>query len=116
MSIKQILKSKILLYLAYLLAAINVVGYINMGSFECLAVFALAYYILTLLNIKNTTLEIFGALLVSNIIFGCGRMSEGFKEGAKGKKNKIEEVLDIAKGAAKGAAEGAAEDATNEEE
>ena len=111
MSIKQILKSKILLYLAYLLAAINVVGYINMGSFECLAVFALAYYILTLLNIKNTTLEIFGALLVSNIIFGCGRMSEGFKEGAEGankekkeKKNRIdvEKLLDAARDATNG--------------
>lgn len=79
MNVNKILKSKMLLYVAYVLAAINVVGYASIGSFECLAVFGVAFYVLRHCT-KNMALQIFGGLLVSNVVFGCGRVRESFKE------------------------------------
>ena len=80
MNVNKILKNKMLCYVAYVLALINIVGYINLGSFECLAVFGVAFYVLRHFT-KNVTLQIFGGLLVSNVVFGCGRVREGMKEG-----------------------------------
>ena len=76
MNVNKILKHKMLLYVAYFLAVVNIIGYVNLGSFECLAVFGVAFYILTHCT-KNVALQIFGGLLVSNVVFGCGRMREG---------------------------------------
>tara|TARA_B100000989_G_scaffold266186_1_gene219498 strand:+ start:94 stop:399 length:306 start_codon:yes stop_codon:yes gene_type:complete len=80
MNVNKILKNKMLCYVAYVLALINIVGYINLGSFECLAVFGVAFYVLRHFT-KNVTLQIFGGLLVSNVVFGCGRVREGMKKG-----------------------------------
>ncbi len=80
MNVNKILKSKILLYVAYALALINVLGYASIGSFECLAVFGVAFYVLRHCT-KNLALQIFGGLLVSNVVFGCGRVRESFREG-----------------------------------
>ena len=82
MNVNKLLKNKMLLYVAYGLAVINILGYVNLGSFECLAVFGIAFYILRHFT-KNMTLQIFGGLLVSNVVFGCGRVREGMKEGNK---------------------------------
>ena len=86
MNVNKILKSKMLLYVAYVLAAINVVGYASIGSFECLAVFGVAFYVLRHCT-KNMALQIFGGLLVSNVVFGCGRVRESFKEASENMKS-----------------------------
>lgn len=92
MNVNKILKNKMLCYVAYVLALINIVGYINLGSFECLAVFGVAFYVLRHFT-KNVTLQIFGGLLVSNVVFGCGRVREGLNNNNKKKKNAVEQMM-----------------------
>ena len=97
MNVNKLLKNKMLLYVAYGLAIINILGYVNLGSFECLAVFGIAFYILRHFT-KNMTLQIFGGLLVSNVVFGCGRVREGMEhENNDDKKKKNTNLNDAQK-------------------
>ena len=96
MNVNKILKHKMLLYVAYFLAVINIIGYVNLGSFECLAVFGVAFYILTHCT-KNVALQIFGGLLVSNVVFGCGRMREGMEKNKKEKPTLLDNIKKAAK-------------------
>ena len=38
------LKSKYLYYVALALMAVNILGYVSLGSMECILVFSVAYY------------------------------------------------------------------------
>jgi len=78
MKLEKLVKNKYLYYAAVALMAINVVGYIAMGSIECVVVFGVAAYLSNQFT-KNNTLDIFVALFVSNVIFGCGRVKEGLE-------------------------------------
>jgi len=80
MNTDKILKSNLLLTVICVITAINLIGYVSIAAYECLLVFVLAGYAL-----KNFTpyisLQLFGGLLIANILFGCGRarnMNEGF--------------------------------------
>lgn len=83
MKFDKLLKNKYLHYAAVALMVINVLGYVAMGSIECILVLGGAAYLAHHFT-KNRTADIFIGLFVANILFGCGRLREGMKDtGAK---------------------------------
>jgi len=80
MNFNNMLKNKYLYYAAVALMVINVLGYVSLGSIECVLVLGGAAYLANHFT-KNRTVDIFVGLFVSNILFGCGRLKEGFVEG-----------------------------------
>ena len=92
MKLEKILKSKYLHYVALFLLVVNVIGYISLGSMECILVLAVAYYASHHLT-KNRTLDIFLAIFVANMVFGCGRIKEGY-EGLDTKAGKLASECD----------------------
>uniref|UniRef100_A0A6C0EQ49 Uncharacterized protein n=1 Tax=viral metagenome TaxID=1070528 RepID=A0A6C0EQ49_9ZZZZ len=82
MNFNNVLKSKYLYYAAVALMVINVLGYVSLGSIECVLVLGGAAYLANQFT-KNRTVDIFIGLFVSNILFGCGRLKEGFDGGNK---------------------------------
>ena len=87
MKLEKALKSKALYYVALVLMVVNVLGYVAVGSVECIIVFAITYYLSNSYT-KNQSLDILIGLFVANVIFGCGRVKEGFEEGAVGNAKK----------------------------
>ena len=87
MKLNKIMKSDTLYYVALALMVINVLGYVSVGSVECVIVFAIASYLSNMYT-KNRSLDILIGLFVSNIVFGCGRVKEGMENPVK----KIEKV------------------------
>lgn len=81
MNIHNLLTSKPLYWIAMVLMVINILGYISIGSFECVIVFAIGYYVSNHFTKKYQALDILAGIFASNVIFGCGRIKEGFKEG-----------------------------------
>jgi len=79
MKLEKILKSKLLFYVAVVLMIVNVVGYVSVGSMECVVIFAVSTYISNHFT-KNRAVDILAGLFIANILFGCGRVKEGFKE------------------------------------
>ena len=88
MKVDRILKSKVLFYGAVVLMIVNVVGYVSVGSMECVIVFAVATYVANHFT-KNRALDIFIGLFIANVLFGCGRVKEGFQSDA----DKLKEVM-----------------------
>ncbi len=88
MKLEKALKSKALYYVALVLMVVNVLGYVSVGSVECIIVFAITYYLSNSYT-KNQSLDILVGLFVANVIFGCGRVREGFEEGAASKADKL---------------------------
>jgi len=88
MKLDKILKSKVLYYVALVLMVINVLGYVSLGSTECVVIFGITTYIANMFT-KNRSLDILCGLFVANVVFGCGRVKEGF-EGLEVKKEKLE--------------------------
>lgn len=82
MKFEKIIKNKYLYYAACVLAAINLLGYVSQGSMECIIVFGIATYAAHHFT-KNRAVDIFAGLFASNILFGCGRIKEGFHTGAQ---------------------------------
>ena len=76
MNFNNVLKSKYLYYAAVALMVINVLGYVSLGSIECVLALGGAAYLANHFT-KNRTVDIFIGLFVSNILFGCGRLKEG---------------------------------------
>ena len=93
LNMKSLLKNKYVLYAVSALAAINVLGYLSIGSVECLAVFAASVLACQQYN-KNMIVCLLVALFAANVVFGCGRIKENFEgmahgeEEPKGKKPK----------------------------
>lgn len=77
MKLEKALKSKALYYVALVLMVVNVLGYVSVGSVECVIVFAVTYYLSNSYT-KNQSLDILIGLFVANVVFGCGRVREGF--------------------------------------
>jgi hypothetical protein len=88
MKLDKILKSKVLYYVALVLMVINVLGYVSLGSTECVVIFGITTYLANMFT-KNRSLDILCGLFVANVVFGCGRVKEGF-EGLEVKKEKLE--------------------------
>ena len=78
MKLDKILKSKVLYYVALVLMVINVLGYVSLGSTECVIIFGITTYLANMFT-KNRSLDILCGLFVANVIFGCGRIKEGFE-------------------------------------
>ena len=104
MKVDRILKSKVLFYGAVVLMIVNVVGYVSVGSMECVIVFAVATYVANHFT-KNRALDIFIGLFIANVLFGCGRVKEGFqsdteklKEVMANQATKLKEALNCPKG------------------
>lgn len=76
MNVNSLLKSPALGWVANALMIINILGYISVGSIECIVIFAVAYYLLKHVT-KNHNLVILGGLLVSNVLLGCGVTNYG---------------------------------------
>lgn len=88
MKLDKILKSKVLYYVALVLMVINVLGYVSLGSTECVVIFGITTYLANMFT-KNRSLDILCGLFVANVVFGCGRVKEGF-EGVEAKEKKLE--------------------------
>ena len=76
MKLEKILKSQVLYYVALVLMVVNIIGYVSIGSMECIVVFAISYYLSNHYT-KNQAVDILVGLFVSNVVFGCGRVREG---------------------------------------
>jgi hypothetical protein len=87
MKLNKIMKSDMFYYVAVVLMVVNILGYVSVGSIECVIVFAIATYLSNMYT-KNRPLDILIGLFVSNIVFGCGRVKEGMENPEK----KIEKV------------------------
>ena len=80
---QSVLKNKYVLYAVSALAVLNVLGYLSIGSMECLGVFALTALVCQQYQ-KNMTICLLAAIFAANVVFGCGRIKENFTEGALG--------------------------------
>lgn len=76
MKLEKILKSQGLYYVALVLMIVNVLGYVSVGSIECIIVFAVSYYLSNSYT-KNQSVDILVGLFAANVVFGCGRVREG---------------------------------------
>jgi hypothetical protein len=81
LNMQNVLKNKYVLYAVSALAVLNVLGYLSIGSMECLGVFALTALVCQQYN-KNMTVCLLAAIFAANVVFGCGRIKENFTEGA----------------------------------
>ena len=97
MKVPALLKNKYVCYALMALAALNVIGYVTVKAWECLALFSLAGYSAHC-YCKNVSLAILAALFVANFVFGCGRVKEGFEDAMKGP---VEHMADIVESADK---------------
>lgn len=88
MKLEKALKSKALYYVALVLMVVNVLGYVSVGSVECVIVFAVTYYLSNSYT-KNQSLDILIGLFVANVVFGCGRVREGFEDDSAGALKKV---------------------------
>jgi len=82
MQVPKVFKNKYVCYAVYALAVINILGYLGMKSYECLALFGLCAYSANC-YCKDKVCAILAGLFVANFVFGCGRLKEnfgGFKE------------------------------------
>ena len=77
MQIPSVLKNKYVKYAVTALAVINVLGYLSVKSYECLALFGLSVYSANC-YCKNMTCGILAGLFVANFVFGCSRIAENF--------------------------------------
>ena len=130
MKFEKLLSNKNVLYLVVALAILCSLGYICVSSYECLAVFVIAYFI-SCNYIKNKIICLLIALFLSNFIFGCsmsfkGRFFENFNGSLgpvrnthlAGEMNKVVDAVGGAAGkaAAEAAANSGASKATQDEE
>ena len=82
MKLNKMIKGDAFYYVTLALMVINVLGYVSVGSVECVIVFGIATYLSNMWT-KNRALDILVGLFVSNIVFGCGRVKEGMESGAE---------------------------------
>ena len=83
MKVPGLLKNKYVFYGLAVLAVLNIVGYVSVRAYECLALFVLTAYSAHS-YCKNESLAVLAALFVANFVFGCGRVKEGFEDAIKG--------------------------------
>ena len=93
MKVPGILKNKYVCYALMALAALNVIGYLTVKAWECLALFVLAGYS-AYCYCKDKSCAILAALFVANFVFGCGRVKEGFEEALKEPEQNMKDAKD----------------------
>jgi len=83
MKVPALLKNKYVCYALLALATLNIIGYVSVKAWECLALFVLAGYS-CYCYCKNVGCSVLAAIFVANFVFGCGRVKEGFEDALKG--------------------------------
>ena len=96
MKVPSLLKNKYVFYGLAVLAVMNVIGYVSVRAYECLALFVLTAYSAHC-YCKNESLAVLAALFVANFVFGCGRVKEGFEEAINGPGEHLEKAKEEAK-------------------
>ena len=99
MKVPGLLKNKYVFYGLAVLAVLNIVGYVSVRAYECLALFVLTAYSAHC-YCKNESLAVLAALFVANFVFGCGRVKEGFEDAMKGPVEKMTEAAGLLREAA----------------
>lgn len=118
MKVPSLLKNKYVFYGLAVLAVLNVVGYVSVRAYECLALFVLTAYSAHC-YCKNESLAVLAALFVANFVFGCGRVKEGMEDMMKGPKEHMEDAAEsaaVAEGMCNAAAMSGASDAADAEQ
>lgn len=108
MKIPAIFKNKVLYYVVLAFSVLNVLGYVSMKAWECLALFSLTAYIVNT-QVDNVTVGLLAGIFVANFIFSCGRVKEGIDKTLQKPEDDVkdaEESLQAAEDKAKSCAEG----------
>ena len=92
MKVPGILKNKYVFYALAALAVLNIVGYVSVQAWECLALFALTGYSAHC-YCNNKACAILAALFVANFVFGCGRVKEGMEDMLKSAEDHMADVV-----------------------
>lgn len=100
MQVPTLFRNKYVRWVAIFLAVINVLGYLSVKAYECLALFGLTAYSMNC-YCKNSVCSILAGLFVSNFVFGCSRVKEGLESIVGGSQAKMQQAADKALDAAK---------------
>ena len=92
MKVPGILKNKYVFYALAALAVLNVVGYVSVQAWECLALFSLTAYSAHC-YCNNKACAILAALFVANFVFGCGRVKAGMEDMLKSAEDHMADVV-----------------------
>ena len=76
MKIPAVFKNEVLYYVVLAFSVLNVLGYVSMKAWECLALFSLTAYIVNM-QVNNVTVGLLAGIFVANFVFSCGRVKEG---------------------------------------
>lgn len=108
MKIPAIFKNEVLYYVVLAFSVLNVLGYVSMKAWECLALFSLTAYIVNM-QVDNVTVGLLAGIFVANFVFSCGRVKEGIDKTLQKPEDDVaeaEEALDRAEEKVKECAEG----------
>lgn len=83
------LKNKIVLYIVFILAITNVLGFLNNNDFESLTFFIVIGLLSTYFS-KNMTVNLLIALIATNVVFASKKVYEGMRSKKRSKKGKKE--------------------------
>tara|TARA_B100000795_G_scaffold263841_1_gene243533 strand:- start:1343 stop:1795 length:453 start_codon:yes stop_codon:yes gene_type:complete len=112
MKIEKIINNQNVLYLVIALAVLCSLGYLCVSSYECLAIFAVVYFICCN-YIKNKLICLSIALFVSNFVFGCsmtlrGSLLEGYSNSNPVRDVQLAGLIEMAENVGEAAGEKAA--------
>tara|TARA_B110000908_G_scaffold130734_1_gene153721 strand:+ start:21 stop:560 length:540 start_codon:yes stop_codon:yes gene_type:complete len=105
--LNKLINNKIVYYVVLAFSVLNVLGYFSMRAWECIVLFSAVAYSANCYG-GNMTVALLAGLFVSNFVFGCNRVKEGFEEQykpikkankliKKAKKKALKEGNDVAK-------------------
>jgi hypothetical protein len=77
--LNKLIKNKIVYYVVLAFSVLNVLGYFSMRAWECIVLFSAVAYSANCYG-GNMTVALLAGLFVSNFVFGCNRVKEGFEE------------------------------------
>lgn len=84
-NLEKVFESNIVLYVLYLFAFLNIIGYLAMSNFVAVLIFLAIAYITSLFT-KSVALTLLVTLLISNFLVGAGFVLKlKFKEGMENK-------------------------------
>ena len=101
-SVNKIVNHKAFFWTSIILTSLLFYVYIKDRSYKCILLF-IAFSLISNSYCKNVALALFLSMLVSNIIFGCGKMKEGLenketiKEGTANMKISPKELQNMSK-------------------
>ena len=80
--LNKLINNKIVYYVVLAFSVLNVLGYFSMRAWECIVLFSAVAYSANCYG-GNMTVALLAGLFVSNFVFGCNRVKEGFEEAYK---------------------------------